>query len=163
MFFPCVIFDRFFFSQIASLTYWKALWPFIVFILATGSRLVQYLLHARSWSNYSAKALWYHEDFVNSQIAHNIEYVLLLTRHSLSPRKCLSGTANQCWRTHIVLISERNYVDWKGGRGSSGAFVPVYSLLMPAGQVLLMPRPGIGRPWFPYMSRRFPDTGSCWV
>lgn len=41
-----------------SLTYWKAVWPFIVFILATGSRLVQYLLHARSWSNYLAKALW---------------------------------------------------------------------------------------------------------
>lgn len=32
-----------------TLTYWKALWPVIVFILATGSRLVQYLLHARSW------------------------------------------------------------------------------------------------------------------
>lgn len=44
-------------QQIASLTYWKALWPFIAFILATGSRLVQYLLHARSWSNYLAKAL----------------------------------------------------------------------------------------------------------
>lgn len=45
-------------QQIVPLTYWKALWPFIVFILATGSRLVQYLLHARSWSNYLAKALW---------------------------------------------------------------------------------------------------------
>lgn len=50
------LFDRLL-PQTASLTYWKALWPFIVFILATGSRLVQYLLHARSWSSYLAKAL----------------------------------------------------------------------------------------------------------
>lgn len=60
--------------RVACLTYWKALWPLIVFILATGSRLVQYLLHARSWSNYLAK----HCDFmriliVNSQMAHNTD------------------------------------------------------------------------------------------
>ena len=36
------------------LTYWKAFWPLIVFIQATGVRLVQHLLHARSWSNYLA-------------------------------------------------------------------------------------------------------------
>lgn len=81
-------------QQIASLTYWKALWPFIVFILATGSRLVQYLLHARSWRNYWAKSnMTFNEDLVNSQIAHNISR--LLTRRSPWRRERPSGTANQ--------------------------------------------------------------------
>lgn len=56
--------------SLALLTYWKAFWPLIVFILATGSRLVQHLLHVRSWSNYLANNSL---QFVDLQIAHNTD------------------------------------------------------------------------------------------
>lgn len=94
----------------------------------------------------------FNEALVNSQIAHNI------SRRS---------HCSQMWTEEWELGGLRGGGAGRRGAGQEGGepgvLLPAYSLLMPAGQVLLMPRPGIGRPWFPYTSRRFPDTGSCRV
>lgn len=109
-------------QQIASLTYWKALWPFIVFILATGSRLVQYLLHARSWSNYWTKSnvtfQWGSCEFPNSTQYIEASDPTLSLEERASERDGQPMTkrshCSQMWTEEWELRGLR------GGRGGTG-------------------------------------------
>lgn len=155
--------------SLALLTYWKAFWPLIVFILATGSRLVQHLLHVRSWSNYLANNSL---QFVGLQIAHNTDR----GRESCSqPQqanyKVETFSPDVLWTFGKGEFSRATKIKpseglssvifmWRCVWGVAFQGLPVYSLLMVGGQELLMARPGSGNPWLPYISRRLPDTGS---